>query len=327
MKGRCKLEMLNKSSVWPGTNRNIENLATFVATLPWVALLALLVCIDLVSSSARVTWVKSQNWDSWKLSFRCFDYVSLCKEFLILVAADQHGCYFATTEIWRRIPFAFMVFCHRADQTIQSDQKQRQPFEFWLNLTNIARAAAIKSCTTLFCDLFLYLSISCIQDEDNNNEYNNKEDNHNKDSKDEDNEGTKLSNVQMFLFGQRDQVVYKVSLSYKSIFYGLALPEIWLNIVVLPFWQIFFAFCGRGESWEHLECRGGFDTKGEQLARNSKKAVTRVKGIWKDFFNTLRGKVKFLQRHCWGLHWSGIKGRTVGDLSDDHRQYLDGSKE
>ena len=142
MKGRCKLEMLNKSSVWPGTNRNIENLATFVATLPWVALLALLVCIDLVS--ARVTWVKSQNWDSWKLSFRCFDYVSLCKEFLILVAADQHGCYFATTEIWRRIPFAFMVFCHRADQTIQSDQKQRQPFEFWLNLTNIARAAAIK---------------------------------------------------------------------------------------------------------------------------------------------------------------------------------------
>ena len=35
--------------------------ATYIATLPWIALLALSVSIELVSSSARVTSVKSQQ--------------------------------------------------------------------------------------------------------------------------------------------------------------------------------------------------------------------------------------------------------------------------
>ena len=46
---------------------------------------------------------------------------------------------------------------------------------------------------------------------------------------------TKVPSCPMFRCFYLVKVVYKVSLSYKSIFDGLALPEIWLNIVVLPF--------------------------------------------------------------------------------------------
>ena len=46
---------LHQLQIWPPGG------ATCIATLPWIALLASSVCIELVSSSARVTSVKSQQ--------------------------------------------------------------------------------------------------------------------------------------------------------------------------------------------------------------------------------------------------------------------------
>ena len=46
---------LHPLQIWPPGG------ATCIATLPWIALLASSVCIELVSSSARVTSVKSQK--------------------------------------------------------------------------------------------------------------------------------------------------------------------------------------------------------------------------------------------------------------------------
>ena len=48
--------ILHWLQIWPPDG------ATCIAALPWIALLALSVSIELVSSSARVTSVKSVKW-------------------------------------------------------------------------------------------------------------------------------------------------------------------------------------------------------------------------------------------------------------------------
>ena len=55
---------LHQSEIWPSDgitciSYKIAWLSHFIATLPWIALLTLSVCIELVSSSARVTSVNS----------------------------------------------------------------------------------------------------------------------------------------------------------------------------------------------------------------------------------------------------------------------------